>query len=48
MDRVQLLFDAEETFGVTFEDEEVKNFNCVGDIVDYISRNRSVEQSPGE
>lgn len=44
MDRVQLLFDAEETFGVTFEDEEVKNFSCVGDIVDYISRNHSAEQ----
>jgi len=37
MDRVQLLFDAEETFGVTFEDEEVKAFHCVKDIIDYIS-----------
>jgi len=46
MDRVQLLFDAEETFGVTFEDEEVKNFSCVGDIVDYISKNHSAEQPP--
>lgn len=37
MDRVQLLFDAEEAFGVTFEDEEVKDFHCVKDIIDYIS-----------
>ena len=41
MDRIQLLFDAEETFGVTFEDDEVKDFHCVKDIIDYISNNQS-------
>ena len=41
MDRVQLLFDAEETFGVTFEDDEVKDFHCVKDIIDYISNHQS-------
>ncbi|MBX3638947.1 MAG: acyl carrier protein [Nitrosomonas sp.] len=46
MDRVQLLFDAEEIFDVTFDDEEVKNFSCVGDIVDYISKHHSADQSP--
>ncbi|GJL74050.1 acyl carrier protein [Nitrosomonas sp.] len=45
MDRVQLLFDAEETFGVTFEDEEVKDFHCVKDIIDYISNHRSPASS---
>lgn len=50
MDRVQLLFDAEETFGVTFDnDEEVKNFTCVGDIVDYINKTQSEsEEEPSE
>ncbi len=48
MDRVQLLFDAEEIFGVTFNDEDVKNFSCVGDIVDYIRRNHPTEQLPEE
>jgi len=50
MDRVQLLFDAEETFGVTFDnDEEVKNFTCVGDIIDYISKIQSgSEEKPAE
>jgi len=48
MDRVQLLFDAEETFGVTFDnDEEVKNFTCVGDIVDYINKTQS-DENPTE
>jgi len=40
MDRVQLLFDAEEEFGVTFEDEEVKDFHCVKDIIDYINNHQ--------
>ena len=48
MDRVQLLFDAEETFDVTFDDDEaVKKFTCVGDIVDYISKTQS-EEKPAE
>ncbi|MCA9033379.1 MAG: acyl carrier protein, partial [Planctomycetaceae bacterium] len=48
MDRVQLLFDAEETFGVTFDNDEVKNFTCVGDIVDYINNNQPAEKPPEE
>lgn len=37
MDTVQLLFDAEEEFGVTFDGDEVKNLQTVGDIIDYIN-----------
>lgn len=37
MDTVQLLFDAEEEFGVTFDSDEVKNLRTVGDIIDYIN-----------
>ena len=37
MDTVQLLFDAEEEFGVTFDGDEVKNLRTVGDIIDYIN-----------
>lgn len=37
MDTVQLLFDAEEEFGVTFDGDEVKNIQTVGDIIDYIN-----------
>lgn len=49
MDRVQLLFDAEETFNVTFDDdEEVKKFTCVGDIVDYINKTQTDEQASEE
>ncbi|MCB1948001.1 acyl carrier protein [Nitrosomonas sp.] len=45
MDRVQLLFDAEETFGVTFEDDEVKDFHCVKDIIDYINNHQPSSSS---
>ena len=45
MDRIQLLFDAEETFGVTFEDDGVKDFHCVKDIIDYISNQQSSASS---
>ncbi|SEM77022.1 acyl carrier protein [Nitrosomonas marina] len=45
MDRVQLLFDAEETFGVTFKDDEVKSFHCVKDIIDYISNHQPVSSA---
>ena len=38
MDTVQLLFDAEDAFGVTFDGEEVKNLRTVGDIIDYIGK----------
>jgi len=37
MDTVQLLFDAEDAFGVTFDGDEVKNLRTVGDIITYIS-----------
>ena len=37
MDTVQLLFDAEEEFGVIFDGDEVKNLRTVGDIIDYIN-----------
>lgn len=37
MDTIQLLFDAEDTFGVTFDGEEVKTLRSVGDIIAYIS-----------
>lgn len=38
MDTVQLLFDAEEEFGVTFDGDDVKNLRTVGDIIDYINK----------
>jgi len=38
MDTVQLLFDAEDAFGVTFDGEEVKSLRSVGDIIDYIGK----------
>lgn len=37
MDTIQLLFDAEDTFGVTFDGEEVKTLRGVGDIITYIN-----------
>lgn len=40
MDTIQLLFDAEDTFGVNFEGEEAKGFTCVGDIVSYIEKSQ--------
>lgn len=38
MDTVQLLFDAEDAFGVTFDGDEVKALRSVGDIVDYMKK----------
>lgn len=38
LDTIQLLFDAEETFGVSFDGDEVKSLRSVGDIIDYISK----------
>ena len=40
MDVVQLLFDAEDTFGVNFEGEEAKELRSVGDIVSYIDKHQ--------
>ena len=36
MDTVQLLFDAEENFGVTFDGDEIKTLRSVGDIIEYM------------
>lgn len=36
MDTIQLLFDAEDAFGINFNSEEAKGFSTVGDIVSYI------------
>jgi acyl carrier protein/NADH dehydrogenase (ubiquinone) 1 alpha/beta subcomplex 1 len=36
MDTIQLLFDAEDAFGINFDSEEAKGFSTVGDIVSYI------------
>lgn len=38
MDTVQLLFDAEDAFGVTFDGDEVKTLRSVGDIVEYMKK----------
>ena len=38
LDTVQLLFDAEDTFGINFDGEEVKSLRNVGDIIDYINK----------
>ena len=40
MDTIQLLFDAEDAFGINFEGEEAKGFRCVGDIVSYIEKHQ--------
>ncbi|MDN5745336.1 MAG: acyl carrier protein [Nocardioidaceae bacterium] len=36
---VEVVVEAEEKFGVTIPDEEVKNLKTVGDAVSYIERN---------
>ncbi|MCX7184507.1 MAG: phosphopantetheine-binding protein [Nitrosospira sp.] len=40
MDVVQLLFDAEEAFGVNFEGEEAKELRSVGDIISFIDKHQ--------
>lgn len=40
MDVIQLLFDAEEAFGVNFEGEEAKGLHSVGDIISYIDKHQ--------
>ena len=42
MDTIQLLFDAEEKFGISFDGDEVKNFRNVGDIIEYIKNHPPV------
>lgn len=38
MDTIQLLFDAEDAFGISFDSDEAKALRTVGDIIDYISK----------
>ena len=38
---VEVVVEAEEKFGVTIPDDEVKNLKTVGDAVSYIERNRA-------
>ncbi|QYJ05494.1 acyl carrier protein [Nocardioides panacisoli] len=38
---VEVVVEAEEKFGVTIPDEEVKNLKTVGDAVSYIERNQA-------
>jgi len=40
MDVVQLLFDAEEAFGVNFEGEKAEGLHSVGDIISYIDKHQ--------
>jgi acyl carrier protein len=43
MDTIQLLFDAEETFGISFDGEEIKTLHSVGDIIEYIDKHPPVK-----
>lgn len=45
LDTVQLLFEAEETFSVNFDGEEVKGLRNVGDIVNYIIKHPPASSS---
>lgn len=45
MDTVQLLFDAEEEFGVSFDGDEVKNLRSVGDIINYLDNHPPSESA---
>jgi acyl carrier protein len=44
MDTIQLLFDAEDNFGINFDSEEAKSFTKVGDIISYIEKHQPPEQ----
>lgn len=45
MDTIQLLFDAEDNFGINFDGEEAKGFTTVGDIVSYIEKHQTQSAS---
>lgn len=45
MDTIQLLFDAEDTFGINFDSEEAKAFSSVGDIIAYIEKHQAAAPS---
>ena len=47
MDTIQLLFDAEDNFGISFDSEEAKGFTTVGDIIAYIEKHQSPEVTKG-
>ena len=36
LDIVEFLFDAENEWGITIEEEDVKNLHTIGDVVKYI------------
>lgn len=36
LDIVEFLMDAENEWGITIEEEDVKNFHTIGDVVKYI------------
>lgn len=38
MDVAQLLFEAEDAFGISFDLEKATNITCIGDIAAYIAR----------
>jgi len=40
LDVAQLLFEAEDAFGVSFDLEKASDITCIGDIAGYILRNR--------
>lgn len=39
LDLVELLMDAEEKWLITIDEDEIKNFKTVGDVVRYIEEN---------
>ena len=40
MDVAQLLFEAEDAFGISFDMEKAAGITCIGDIADYIAKHR--------
>jgi acyl carrier protein len=42
MDIAQLLFEAEDTFGISFDMEKAANISSVGDIATYIANHHAI------
>ena len=40
MDVAQLLFEAEDAFGISFDMEKAADITCIGDIANYIAEHR--------
>ena len=40
MDVAQLLFEAEDAFGISFDMEKAADITCIGDIANYIAKHR--------